>query len=107
MATQMWCDCCCRLEAVLGFDNATVNKGWTSLHVAVENGHLEIVDLLLEVGASCDLPTKDHGLTPLHWLLRMVTRKWLGCCWRPEPLVTRLVTTLVRFHCICLQRTGT
>ena len=38
---------------------------WTALHSAAENGHLEVVRLLLEAGAFCDQATTDDGTTPL------------------------------------------
>ncbi|KAJ7496262.1 hypothetical protein B0H11DRAFT_858116 [Mycena galericulata] len=49
--------------------NASVDlackDGWTALHIASENGHLEIARLLIEHNASVDLACKD-GWTALH-----------------------------------------
>src|SRR3954471_9340223 len=40
--------------------------GWTLLHIAAARGHLQVVDLLLDLGA--DTAARDHvGATPLHW----------------------------------------
>ncbi len=40
-------------------------SGWTPLHCAVKEGHLQIVEILIKAGA--DVSVKDNfGLTPLH-----------------------------------------
>uniref|UniRef100_UPI00387FB281 Transcription factor ETV6,DARPin n=1 Tax=synthetic construct TaxID=32630 RepID=UPI00387FB281 len=45
--------------------NATDNDGYTPLHLAASNGHLEIVEVLLKNGA--DVNASDlTGITPLH-----------------------------------------
>ena len=38
---------------------------WTALHTAAENGHLQVVRLLLEGGASCDQARTSDGTTAL------------------------------------------
>ena len=43
--------------------------GWTCLHIAADNGHLDICRLLLDKGAQVE--AKDNrGCTPLHWAAR-------------------------------------
>lgn len=37
----------------------TLKKGWTPLHIAVDRGHPDIVDLLLRAGADSNLTTDD------------------------------------------------
>ena len=41
------------------------NDGPTPLHLAVANGHLEVVRFLVESGANKDQGTTDDGATPL------------------------------------------
>jgi ankyrin repeat protein len=48
-----------------GLVNATDADGYTPLHRAAYEGHLNIVDLLLDNGASLDVGSVD-GWTPLH-----------------------------------------
>ena len=50
-------------------DAAALEK-YAALHVAASNGHLDVVRILLEAGASCD---SDEGIriTPLHWAAEM------------------------------------
>ncbi len=47
------------------------------LHVAVENGQEEIVDLLLSCGASCNA-MMENGSTPLHLAAVRSAARWLG-----------------------------
>ena len=42
-----------------------IQEGWTALIFAVNQGHLEIVKLLLEGGAAVDTETKVHGVVGL------------------------------------------
>ena len=46
-------------------DQPTTDDGSTPLHIAIEEGNLDIVHLLVEAGASMDVPRSD-GLAPLH-----------------------------------------
>ena len=41
-------------------------RGGSLLHVAAEHGQEEVVRLLLEAGAICNLATTHRGITPLH-----------------------------------------
>jgi ankyrin repeat protein len=53
-------------EKQLQFINRTGKKGWTALHLAAFNGHIEIIRLLLQHGA--DLNAKDNQKwTPIHY----------------------------------------
>jgi hypothetical protein len=45
--------------------NARTGGGWTPLHVAAENGRVEIAELLISSGADVNARTK-YGSTPLH-----------------------------------------
>lgn len=45
--------------------NARALHGRTALHVAADRGHVECVEVLLDVGASIDAQT-DSGFTPFH-----------------------------------------
>jgi len=58
------------VKRLLSIRNINVNVkdvyGWTPLHCAAANGHVEITRLLLQNGA--DVNAKgDYGRTPLHW----------------------------------------
>ncbi|XP_043465025.1 ankyrin repeat domain-containing protein 27-like [Leptopilina heterotoma] len=46
--------------------NTCNSQGQTALHVACENGHVEIVQLLLDAGANVNVTNKSKGQTPLH-----------------------------------------
>ena len=47
----------------------TIAKQWTPLHIAVRQGHDELVTLLLKSGASVNA-LSQRGLTPLHHAVR-------------------------------------
>ncbi|CAG2228497.1 unnamed protein product [Mytilus edulis] len=40
-------------------------KGWSALHVACQNGHIEVIKLLIDVGMNIN-DTTNSGSTPLH-----------------------------------------
>lgn len=42
------------------------NYGYTALHYAARNGHVEICQVLLDNGAHVDVQTKSGEATPLH-----------------------------------------
>jgi hypothetical protein len=46
--------------------HAKTNNGWTPLHRACENGHVEVVKALLKKGADVHAKTNYNGETPLH-----------------------------------------
>ncbi|CAF4761357.1 unnamed protein product [Pieris macdunnoughi] len=46
--------------------NVPDNAGYTALHYAARNGHLDICKLLLGYGAILDVQTKSGKATPLH-----------------------------------------
>lgn len=46
--------------------NSCNSNGETALHIACENGHTEIVQLLLDAGANVNVINKSEGQTPLH-----------------------------------------
>ena len=47
--------------------NTTISFfGVSPLHLAAENGHLQVVDLLISKNANFNEKEKDTGLTPLH-----------------------------------------
>ncbi|XP_014663141.1 PREDICTED: putative ankyrin repeat protein RF_0381 [Priapulus caudatus] len=50
--------------------NATDSYGWTSLHIAVCSGRLDIVRLLLEAGADPSVADTESGMTPLMMAVR-------------------------------------
>jgi hypothetical protein len=59
------------VKRLLSIRNINVNvkddvNGWTPLHCAALNGHIEISRLLLQNGADVNLKSND-GFTPLHW----------------------------------------
>ena len=43
---------------------------WAVLHYAAENGHLDVVTLLVANGANIDITTSIRGETPLFWAVR-------------------------------------
>ena len=45
--------------------NAKDNRGWTSLHMASWNNHIEIAEFLLDAGADVEAKS-NKGETPLH-----------------------------------------
>jgi ankyrin repeat protein len=55
--------------------NETDEYGYTGLHMAAENGHLELVSLLLENGAEINKLIFESLLTPLHLSLSKVKKK--------------------------------
>lgn len=50
--------------------NASSDGGYTALHGAVENDHIEVVRMLLAAGARTDLRL-DSGETPLDFAIRL------------------------------------
>jgi ankyrin repeat protein len=56
----------------------TTNDGWTALHLALKNGHVDIARLLLEQNASIDL-VNTHGSTALHLTLETSEAKAHAC----------------------------
>ncbi|XP_051171211.1 ankyrin repeat domain-containing protein 27-like [Leptopilina boulardi] len=46
--------------------NTCNSQGQTALHIACDNGHVEIVQLLLDAGANVNVINKIQGQTPLH-----------------------------------------
>ena len=46
--------------------NATSNDGWTALHAAAAQGHIDALTELLIVGGGDPNATAQHGQTPLH-----------------------------------------
>jgi ankyrin repeat protein len=55
-----------RLVSVGADVNAKNAAGWTSLHYAIFNGHLQVVKELLEHGADIEVKASEDW-TPLHW----------------------------------------
>ncbi|XP_050675946.1 ankyrin repeat domain-containing protein 39-like isoform X1 [Leptidea sinapis] len=55
-----------KAKNVAEFVNTQDNAGYTALHYAARNGHLEICKFLLENGALIDITTKSGKATPLH-----------------------------------------
>ena len=50
--------------------STATTEGWTALHLAAKDRHLQVVNLLLEAGA--DASTQDaHGCTALHFAARI------------------------------------
>ena len=45
--------------------NAKSNQGSTPLHIAVDNGHIELVKILIKNGAQVNIQN-EHGIRPLH-----------------------------------------
>ena len=43
------------------------NNGWTPLNFAANNGHVDVVRLLLEKGADIESKDNDHSQMPLAW----------------------------------------
>ncbi|MDB6138765.1 MAG: protein kinase [Verrucomicrobiaceae bacterium] len=56
-----------RVQTLLkgGINEATDAKGWHPIHWAAQEGHAQIVELLLCNGAAADIRTVQEGLTPL------------------------------------------
>lgn len=55
-------------DRLLGFGadaKAVASNGWTALHIAAENGHLEVTNCLLEAGAD-EKAVASNGWTALH-----------------------------------------
>src|SRR3989339_521673 len=50
---------------LLKWNSQTTDKGTTALYVAAQNGHTQIVELLLAAGANVNSPRTDNGMTPL------------------------------------------
>lgn len=53
-----------------GADPNASEGGWTPLHFAARDGHVNAIPVLLEAGAKPDVPTPDFGATPLHVVAR-------------------------------------
>ena len=47
--------------------NISDGAGFSALSLAARSGNAETVAVLLESGASANLPTRDHGNSPLFW----------------------------------------
>lgn len=58
--------------------NVYGERGMTALHEAIEAGHVQVVQLLLDGGASAQLPTAGGGETATHLAIRV--------SWRPAVL---------------------
>ena len=54
------------IEAGADKNAADTRQGWTPLHCAALEGHLDVVRFLVEVGVDKNQPTTDTGVTPLH-----------------------------------------
>jgi cytohesin len=63
----------------------------TPLHVAAWFGHADIVELLLERGATIDMRDDEYNATPLSWALAACRRE----CRRPGGDYVRVITTLL------------
>ena len=51
--------------------SAVDNNGFTSLHIAAQQGNVDVVELLLREGINVAINIKDNrGLTPLHWAIQ-------------------------------------
>lgn len=46
--------------------NAPDNSGYTSLHYAARNGHIDVCKILLQNGACINASTRSGNATPLH-----------------------------------------
>lgn len=46
--------------------NTVDNAGYSPLHYAARNGHVDICDMLLKNGAHIDAETRSGKATPLH-----------------------------------------
>ncbi|CAK1549896.1 unnamed protein product [Leptosia nina] len=46
--------------------NALDNAGYSALHYAARNGHVEVCQILIKKGASLNVQTKSGKATPLH-----------------------------------------
>ncbi len=65
--------------------DAGQSTGWTPLHAAAQQGHINVVELLLTKGATVDAAMSDAGQntgwTPLHMpLLNKGISMSLSCC---------------------------
>ena len=70
--SQRWswhCYCCATELFLLFIGRTTYNsrddEGLIALHVAAQNGHLEVCQLII-TNVEDKNPTNNHGLTPLH-----------------------------------------
>lgn len=55
-----------------GADPNASKGGWTPLHFAARDGHVNAIPVLLKASARPDVPTPDFGATPLHVLARFM-----------------------------------
>ncbi|CAG2228498.1 unnamed protein product [Mytilus edulis] len=50
-------------------------KGWSALHLACQNGHIEVIKLLIDVGMNIN-DTTNSGSTPLHKACQEDQKGW-------------------------------
>ena len=56
-----------RLIQAGGDVNEQTQYGSTTLHAASENGHVEVVKILIQAGGNVNTQRSSDGWTPLHW----------------------------------------
>jgi ankyrin repeat protein len=64
--------------------NKRDEEGWTALHKAAKNGHVETVALLIEHGAELEAVSKKEGLTAMHTAASALHRgeEVVKCLWK-------------------------